>query len=427
MNLVVFLVPLVPVVWLYPVYILLLYVRPCKDLLCGKANWQFEFIDKTVFVFLVLCTLSFYNIDLVYRSPQNYLRYYLGTYLFPVLAYFAFRLTRFSDELSLKLCKTIMLSGLIFSCLCLFETISSHSLVIEFENPDQWIDGRIYRAGSLAGGSVHAGETMADFIAMTIPFMFIRYSGLRRLAMFVFLFLELAALVAIFSRAGYVAVFVCAIVGLYLLRGWCEWRFLVILSLFLLVLFGGSFLGLPEWLLERLTAADSTRNRLPRLEAGIYFMQDNISMGWYTALFGRGYISSYLKGGAYVPVEYASSEDGLSFLPGGFHNGYFTLIGDQGLLAFVCYVIILFIAFSKLWRYVRRVQLVKRHSFRNHAIILPVAWGLIVIVHLVTEIVHWESFFPQMFFFYMSLAMVVNLTKAERDNNWNWVEAGTQR
>jgi hypothetical protein len=48
------------------------------------------------------------------------------------------------------------------------------------------------------------------------------------------------------------------------------------------------------------------------------------------------------------------------------------------------------------------------------ALLEPVGWGLIIIAHLVTETVHWFFGFPQMLYFFMALAMLFNLTSADR-------------
>lgn len=413
----VFLVPMVPNIWFFPIFVLLLYLTLAFDFnLIRKdlSRQHLERVDLLVLIFLIFCSLSFLNVDLARRSLQNYLRYYFGSYLLPILSYFAFRLIRFSDERARSLRNAALASGIIFSMFCFYEFAFSHPLVSEFDNPDQWIDSRVLRAGTLAGGSVHAGETMAGFIALILPFTFFRWPGKHRFRFLLLLLITLTGLTVVFSRAAYISTLACLLAASLLFYGG-RVRWLVVVTVILLLsLILVPLLSVPDWISARLMDYSSTFARVPRFWAGIDFIVDNVHMGWKTALFGRGYTSSYVWGGYYLQPGYGVSATPDFFLSGGFHNGYLTLLADQGILAFGCYMAILIVAGRRLWRYCRQLRSLERRRLRSPALLEPVGWGLILVVHLVTETVHWSSYFPQTFYFFMALAMLLNLTSSER-------------
>jgi hypothetical protein len=415
MKIAAFLVPLIPNVWALPIFVFLLYVTVALELTRGsRAKRHLERVDLIVLIFLIFCSLSFLNMDLTFRSPQNYLRYYLGTYLFPILAYFAFRLIRFSDERARGLREVVLASGVIFSLCCIYEFAFSHPLALEFDNPDQWMGANILRAGTLAGGSVHAGETMTGFIALTMPFIFFRWPGRSSFNLILLLLIELMGLGVILSRAGYVATLSCAVAAFLFLRGRYQRRLVAISMVLLLFLLAAPALTLPDWLYDRLTAVDSSLARLPRFWAGIDFIRDNLHLGWQTALLGKGYIASYLWGLNYLQSSSGIPQSSDAILSGGFHNGYLTMITDQGLVAFGCYLTLVVAALRRLWRYCRPLRRLETPKLMSPALLEPVGWGLIIIAHLVTETVHWSFGFPQMFYFFMALAMLFNLTSADR-------------
>lgn len=409
-----FLVPLVPNIWFFPIYVLVLYLVPAFDLIrSGRFRQRLEGVDVIVFILLILCSLSFLNVDLAYRSLQNYLRYYFGTYLLPILAYFAFRLIRFSDQRAGSLRNVVFASGILFSILCFYEVILSSPLAMEFDNPDQWLDGRVLRAGTLAGGSAHAGFTMTAFIALTLPFVFFWWPGKYPLRILALLLIELMGLTLILSRAGYIATLTCAITASLLLRGRRSGgAILIALLLFLIV---APSLPIPDWLSARLMDPTSSLARVPRFWAGVDFVEDNIRMGWQTALFGKGYNASYMWGGFYHRPGYSESGSPAYFLPGGFHNGYLTLLADQGILAFGCYVAILIIAGRRLLRHCKQFRFLKNRKLRSSVSLEPVGWGLILIAYIMIEMVHWQFYFPQRFYFFMALAMLLNLTSSGPD------------
>jgi O-antigen ligase len=418
MNISLFFIPLVPVIWVFPVFVLLLYMNLGNDLL-RKRGWgkSFEPVDGLVIIFLLACSLSFLEVDLDYRSPQNYLRYYFSTYLLPVLAYFAIRLTRFTNKKAQNLRRAALASAVVFALCCIFEYAFSHPLVPEFDNEDQWIGGMVFRAGSLAGGCIVAGEMLAFFIALTIPYVFFRYPGKKNFKISALLILEILGLGVTFARAGYISALACATLAPMFLRGRNQGRLLIVMGMLLLLIIILPSLPLPDWLIERITGGASTYARVPRFWAGLYFIQDNFFRGWTTVLFGRGYIASYLYGYDYFPGLNRLGGDleetfSGSFLSGGFHNGYLTLLADQGLVAFLCYLAIVVQVLRRMWRYSQPLRLLEKPVLKSQAVLEPVAWGLVVIVHLVTETVHWSTNFPAMTYFFIAAAMVLNLTSS---------------
>lgn len=417
MNIAVFFVPLVPIIWVLPAFVLLFYLTLASDLLQkGFSRPPLEWVDAFVLIFLILCSISFFNLDLTFRSLQNYLRYYFGTYLFPVLGYFALRLMRFSNKRAGSLRKAVIAAGLIFSVLCLFEFAFRHPINPEVDLPEQWTRGGFFRAGSLAGGSVHAGETMAAFIALTIPGLFFRWPGKRSSWLILVLMLELLGLGVVLARAGYIATLTCIFLAFLFLRGLRQQRWIpIITGLLLMLITGDAFLKvLPAWLFDRLFAENySTLARIPRFWAGIAFIGENLRTGWQTALLGRGYLASYLWGGIYLKQGYVWGVTG-TFLSGGFHNGYLTMIADQGFLAFGCYITVVIAALRRLWQYCRQFRQLGRPILKSGDALEPVGWGLILVAHLVVETVHWSFGFPQMFYFFMALAMTLNLTSPDR-------------
>jgi O-antigen ligase len=232
--------------------------------------------------------------------------------------------------------------------------------------------------------------------------------------------------VATFSRAGYIAVVISAIAGIILLRGIRLKEFLIISVMLLLLFLTSELYIMPDWLSNRLVAPDSSLVRIPRFWAGVDFLWDNIKSGWQTALFGKGYIASYLLGGYYIQQGYNVGINSDFFLDGGFHNGYLTLLVDQGILAFICYAVILVAAGRRLLRYCAQFKLYGNWEQNGQNFLEVVGWGLVIIVHLVTETVHWQSFFPQRFYFFMALAMVFNLTSPEHFKAFKGNEAGAK-
>jgi hypothetical protein len=406
----VFFIPIIPALWFMPACIGLIYASLISEMIKNRSQYRVEMIDLLVFALLVLCSLSFYNMDLTMRSYQNYMRSYFGTYLFPAMSFYAVRYTINNEYKAIMLKKVVLLSGFVFSILCCFESVFSFPLATEFDNSDQWIDGRILRAGTIAGGSVHAGATMAALIALTIPMIFIKINKKKKTVYWILIIIELAGLVVIFARAGYIAACVCLFCCILLMHGAKQKWLLIAMGILIIALFAAPSLPFPDWILSRINDNYSTTTRLPRFWAGIAFIRDNIRIGWLTALMGRGYNASYIYGGQFIDSGYGIYIKSDFYLSGGFHNGFLTLISDQGMLAFGIYVGILISAGRRLLSYCKKYRYYKNVGFSKNPCFEAIGWGLIMIGYLITETVHWQFFFPQRMIFYIALAMLFNLT-----------------